>query len=116
MAEKAYSLAVDIVKIHNLLNSIKQYHISKQLLRSGTSICANIEEASAAASRKAFILKLTIASKEARETHFWLKLIRDSKTLEGDIEKMIKRAHELVKLTTASVKTAQLNSMNNNNS
>ena len=59
--------------------------MAKQILRSGTSISANTEEAIGAESKKDFIHKLSIAYKEARETKYWLKLLRDTKILDRDI-------------------------------
>ena len=65
------------IKLYKELTSKKEFIISKQLLRSATSIGANIFEASAASSKKNFINKMTIASKEARETYYWLILLRE---------------------------------------
>jgi four helix bundle protein len=88
--EKSYSFALRIVNAYKYLANNSEYVLSKQLLRSGTSIGANVEEAIGAQSRKDFFMKLTIAYKEARETHFWIRLLRDSKYLEN------KLAHSLL--------------------
>jgi len=64
--------------LYRQMQGQNEYVLSKQLLRAGTSIGANVEEASAAQSRKDFAAKMAISSKEARETHYWLRLIRDS--------------------------------------
>jgi four helix bundle protein len=74
--EKSFELAVSIVRFTRHLEERKEYAISRQLIRSGTSIGANIEEAIGAESRKDFAHKLLIARKEARETRFWLKLLQ----------------------------------------
>ena len=94
---KSYNFAIRIVKSSQYLNSEKrEFVLSKQLLRSGTSIGANIEEAIGGQSRKDFFAKLTIAYKEARETHYWIRLLKDTDYLDeeqftsliGDIEEL----------------------------
>lgn len=83
--------------------------LSKQLLPSGTSIGANIEEAGAAQSKKDFAAKIAIAAKEARETHYWLRLLRDSNYLDMKLaDKLSNDCEELIRLLTAIVKSAQL--------
>jgi len=78
--DKTYKFALDIVILYRQMVRQSEFILSKQLLRSGTSIGANVEEAIAGQSRKDFISKMSIASKEARETNYWLRLIRDSKS------------------------------------
>ena len=79
---KSYAFAVKIVRLHQYLSKEKkEYILSKQLLRSGTSIGANIEEAIGGQSRKDFYAKLTISYKEARETHYWIRLLTDTEYL-----------------------------------
>ena len=76
--EKAYNFAVRIINLYKFLTTEKkEFIISKQILRSGTSIGANVEEAVGGISRRDFISKLSIAYKESRETHYWLRLIHD---------------------------------------
>jgi len=76
---KSYDFALRIVKLYKyLIEQKKEYILSKQILRSGTSIGANIEETVGAQGNKDFLAKLTIAYKEARETNYWIKLLRDS--------------------------------------
>lgn len=76
---KSYAFAVRIVKVYKYLcEEKKEYVLSKQLLRSGTSIGANIEEAIGGQTDKDFFAKLTIAYKEARETHYWIRLLTDT--------------------------------------
>ncbi len=83
-----------------------EFIMSKQLVRSGTSIGANVEEATAAQSRKDFISKMAISSKEARETNYWLRLLRDSNLCEGiDYSELIKESEEIIKILTSIVKT-----------
>ena len=76
---KAYSFALEIVKLYKYLSTEKrEFVLSKQLLKSGTSIGANINEAISSESKKDFVHKLGIALKEARETLYWLNLLKDS--------------------------------------
>ncbi len=83
--EKSYQFSVQIVEVYIVLSKEKkEYVLSKQLLRSGTSIGANVEEAIAGSSVKDFINKLTIANKEARETSYWLNLLMDTGYLKND--------------------------------
>ena len=110
--KKSFEFALTIVDLHRRLNELKLYDLSRQILRSGTSIGANINEAGAAVSRKDFINKMSIASKEARESLFWLKLFQESKEISIDVTEEYKKCLELVKLLTAIVKTSQLNTQN----
>src|SRR5688572_22604585 len=77
--QKSYLFALEIVRLYRHLSSEKkEYVISKQLLKSGTSIGANVNEAISSESKKDFVHKLGIALKEARETLYWLNLLKDS--------------------------------------
>jgi four helix bundle protein len=79
---KSYAFAIKIVNICKFLQAEKkEYILSKQLIRSGTSIGANIEEAIGGQSRKDFFAKLTISYKEARETKYWIRLLTDTNYL-----------------------------------
>jgi len=79
---KSYNFAIRIVELYKDLNVNKrEFILSKQLLRSGTSIEANIEEAIGGQSRKDFYAKLTISYKEARESHYWIRLLKDTNYL-----------------------------------
>ena len=108
---KSYQLALKLVQVAKALQQEhREFVLSRQLLRSGTSIGANVEEATAAQSKKDFIAKMAIASKEARETHYWLRLLRDSNYLDKkQAGELIADCSELIRLLTAIVKTAQLN-------
>jgi len=106
--DKTYQFALDIIKLYLKLREQKEFVLSKQLLRSGTSIGANVEEATAAQSRKDFISKMAIASKEARETHYWLRLFRDSEICEEiDFSDTINNVEEIDKIITAIIKTTE---------
>lgn len=78
IAEKTYQFAIEIVKLTRELISEKEYVLSKQILKSGTSIGANVEEAIGGISKREFRAKMSISYKEARETQYWLKLLRDT--------------------------------------
>lgn len=82
-----------------------------QLLKCGTSIGANVEEAQAGQSKADFISKIAIALKEARETHYWLRLIAEAEILEraGDLDWAMKEAHELMRILGAIASTAKKN-------
>ncbi|MFN8296831.1 MAG: four helix bundle protein [Chitinophagales bacterium] len=81
--KKSFEFSVKIIELYRLLQDQKEFVLSKQLLRSGTSIGANIEEAIAAQSKKDFIAKLSIACKEARETNYWIKLLDATKLVKN---------------------------------
>ena len=98
--EKSYAFALRTVKLCKVLASErKEYVLSKQLLRSGTSVGANIEEANGAQSERDFLSKMSIAYKEARESHYWLRLLRDSDTLTPkEASSILTDCDELLKL------------------
>ena len=76
---KSYDFAIRIVKLYKyLIDKKKEFVLSKQILRSGTSIGANVEEALGGQSRADFISKLAVAYKEARETQYWIRILRDT--------------------------------------
>ncbi|OGF18927.1 four helix bundle protein [Candidatus Falkowbacteria bacterium RIFCSPLOWO2_02_FULL_45_15] len=82
VAIKSYAFALRIVNLYKyLVNEKHEYVLSKQILRSGTAIGANIEEAIGGQSNKDFVSKLSVAYKEARETRYWINLLRDTKYL-----------------------------------
>ena len=105
--DKSFFFAVRIVNLCKLLRTErKEYVLSKQLLRSGTSIGANISEAQNAQSRADFLSKLNIALKETTETKYWLRLLRATDYLtEREAESMLRDCTELEKLLTAIIKT-----------
>lgn len=77
--QKSYAFAVRIVRLSQYLsNEKREFVLSKQVLRSGTSIGANVEEASGGQSKRDFLSKMSIAYKEARETVYWLRLLKDT--------------------------------------
>ena len=111
--EKSYALALRMVKLYKYLTEEKrEFVLSKQILRCGTSIGANIEEAVGAQSEKDFLSKISIGYKEARETKYWLRLLNDSGYLEEeqaqslvqDIEEMLKMLGSIQKTMKQKIK------------
>lgn len=107
--EKSFRFSLEIIGLYKKLSEQKEYVLSKQLLKSATSIGANVNEASAAQTKKDFISKMSIASKEARETLYWLLLLEKSQLVKLDFKPFISQSEELIRLLTAIVKTAQTN-------
>ena len=109
LRDRAYQFALRIVKLSRyLVGEHKEYVLSKQVLRSGTSIGANVEEAFQGESKLDFIHKLSIANKEAFETHYWLRLLRDSKLLTAkQAESMLRECDELQRMLVAAIKTSK---------
>ncbi len=107
---KTFQFSLSIIDLYRLLQQHKEFVISKQLLRSGTSIGANVEEAVAAESRADFTHKMSIASKEARETLYWLRLLHESKlTMNINYQPYIEEVQQIINITTKIVKTAGKN-------
>jgi four helix bundle protein len=107
IADLSFQFAVEVFKICRHLNDKKEFLLSKQLLRSATSIGANIEEASAGQTKKDFIAKMCIASKEARETRYWLRLLKATQTADLDYTPLLDKIETIIKILTKIVKTAQ---------
>jgi four helix bundle protein len=106
--DKSYAFALRIITLARWLRERKEYDLASQVLRAGTGIGANVEEALAGVSRADFIAKMAVASKEARETHYWLRLLRDSKTVPPErITPLSDECLELVRILTAIVKAGQ---------
>ena len=105
--DKSFSFALRIVKLNKYLRKThKEQVISNQILRSGTSIGANMEEADAAQSEKDFFAKTCIAFKEARETRYWLKLLKASEYLPADAaDSIMKDCEEIIKILSSIKKT-----------
>ena len=107
--EKSYAFALRIVKLHKYITeNNKERVISKQLLRCGTSIGANVEEAIGGQSKRDFIAKISISYKEARETEYWLRLLHDSGYLDDNAaESVLSDCRELLKLLGSILKTSK---------
>ncbi len=104
---KSYDFAIKVVKLYRFLSEEKrEYVLSKQLLRSGTSIGANIEEGIGGQSDRDFFAKLNIAYKEARETHYWLRLLRDTGYLTNDeVKTYIEDCEEVLRILGSIIRT-----------
>ena len=104
---KSYAFAVKIVTVYkHLCENKKEYVLSKQLLRSGTSIGANVEQAIGGQSEKDFFAKLTIAYKEARETNYWVRLLTDTEFItKEESESLLFDIEELLKIIGSIQKT-----------
>ena len=107
--QKSFDFALTIIDLYRKLADKHEYVLSKQILRSGTSIGANVEESQAGISKRDFINKMSIASKEARETRYWLRLLDKSQFITYDYSKYLSDVNELIKMLTAIVKTSQKN-------
>ena len=108
---KSKAFALRIVKLYRHLKVRRESVIAKQVLRSGTSVGANITEGRFAQSHADFISKYAIALKEAAETLYWLEILRDGEFLPADdaFNSLYAECEELIRLLTASLKTAQRN-------
>ena len=106
--EKSFDFAIRIVNLSNYLKDTKkEYTLSKQLLRAGTSIGANISEAQRGQSKADFAAKMSIASKEAYETEYWLRLLyRTNYLSEDEFQSIHKDILEIISLLMAICKTA----------
>lgn len=107
--EKSFNFALSIIDLYKKLTKEKEYILSKQLLRSATSIGANVEEAIAGQTIRDFIAKMSIASKESRETGYWLRLLQASNLVNLSYEKYLSEINDIVNILTAIVKTSQSN-------
>ena len=107
--DKTYKFALRIVKLYKyLVDEKKEFVLSKQVLRSGTSVGANSEEGSAGQSKKDFIAKYSIALKEARETHYWIRLLKDSDYLEKKIAtSLLDDCNEILAILTSILRSAR---------
>ena len=106
---KSKAFALRVVRLYKYLRERKESVIAKQMLRSGTSIGSNIAESRYAQSKSDFASKLHIALKEAAETEYWLELLKDGELVESSpaFASLCVDCIELIKLLTASVKTAK---------
>ena len=108
IVEKSFQFALRIMEFCELLEEQKKYVISRQLLKSGTSVGANVREGQGAESRADFIHKLKIAIKEAEETEYWLLLCKHSKSYPFD-ETLLIENKEILKILNSIITTAKKN-------
>ena len=104
---KTFDFALSVVNLFIELKKENEFIISKQILRSATSIGANVEEAIAAQSRKDFIHKMSIASKEARETKYWLRLLDKSNLTTISMSNYLIEIEHVLNIITKIIKTSQ---------
>ena len=109
--EKSFAFAVHIVKLYQyLISEKKEFVLSKQLLRSGTSVGALVREAEHAETKKDFVHKMAIAQKEINETIYWLELLQSTEYLTNEqFESINTDAIEIIKLITSIIKTTKTN-------
>ncbi|MBR4488224.1 MAG: four helix bundle protein [Bacteroidales bacterium] len=113
LREKSYAFAIRAINLAKFLREEKkEYILSKQIVRCGTSIGANIEEASGAQSNNDFIAKLHISLKEAKETHYWVRLLRDTEYISKEqAQSLIEDIDEVITILTRSLKTIKSNNV-----
>jgi four helix bundle protein len=105
--DESYAFALEVMRIAKLMREQKEYDLASQFWRAGTSIGANVEEAQAAQSRADFRSKMSIASKEARESHYWLRLSRDADVLQPtEILPAIEHIERIIRILTSIVKSS----------
>lgn len=102
-----FDFSIQIIELYKLLIKQNEYVLSKQLLRSATGIGANVEEANAAQTKKEFTQRMSIASKEAREAKYWLRLLDKSQIIKYDYTEYLKKIEHIINILTKIVKTSQ---------
>ncbi len=109
--ERTFEFSIEIIKLVQILpHNTAGFELGKQILRSGTSIGANVEEATGARSKKEFTNCMNIAKKEARETNYWLRLIQASKLVnDSKIQFLLDEVVIILKILTSIVKTSETN-------
>ena len=111
IVDKSFDYALKIIELYKLLVSEKkEYVLSKQLLRSGTSVGANVREAVVSQSKKEFIAKLNISLKEIHEAQYWLLLLSKSKYI-TEQQSMMAETDEIIRIITSILKTSNENSL-----
>lgn len=111
VVKKSFSFALNTIKIYKYLSSKNEYILSKQLLRSGTSIGANVREAIDGQSKRDFLSKMNISLKEAKETEYWIELLLESEYLSkiehsyylNECKELCRILNSIVKSTKASL-------------
>ena len=111
LKDYSFAFAVRSIRLYkHLVDKKKEFVLSRQLLRSGTSIGASVEEANQVESKSDFIHKLSIANKEANETQYWLRLLKDAEILEEKLAaSFLADISEILKLLTAIIKKSKAN-------
>lgn len=107
IAELTFDFSLQVIALYKILVQQNEYVLSKQLLRSATSIGANVQEATAAQTKRDFITKMSIASKEARESKYWLRLLDKSQVVKHSYIDYLVKIEYIINILTKIVKTAQ---------
>ncbi len=108
IAEKSFGFSIRIVDLCRKQNfKTMEFELFRQLIKSGTSIGANVEEALAGQSKKDFIAKMSIAAKEAREANYWLRLLHANKIIDNN--ELTEESLELIKILSSIIKTSKEN-------
>ncbi|MFQ6678812.1 MAG: four helix bundle protein [Fidelibacterota bacterium] len=109
MLEQTFESSLEIIELTRYLKLKKEFIMSNQLLKCGTSIGANVSEAQAAQTGKDFVAKMAIAAKEAREAEYWIRLLDKSNILGKYQHKLLlyEKINSIIKMLTSIVKTAQ---------
>jgi four helix bundle protein len=107
--EKSFQFALQIINLYQQLQLEKEFIISKQLLKSGTSIGANVSESESAQSKADFKHKLAIAAKEARETKYWLSLLQKSTLTKISVDNYLIDIETIIRILTSIIKTLASN-------
>lgn len=110
--DKSLAFWIEMITLYKFLTKNNEFIISKQLLRSGTSIWANITESKFWSSKKDFINKLTIALKEANETLYWLTLLQKSNMFDKEYQEYIKEANSIIWILVRIINTTKKNMLN----
>lgn len=106
---KSIEFSINLLGLYKELLRNQEYIISKQLLRAGTSIGANIQEATSAQSRRDFINKMSIAAKEAKETRYWLIILSEGKVINYNFLNLLNDIEEIIKILSKIIITAKNN-------
>jgi four helix bundle protein len=104
---KTFEFSLSIICLYKLLVSHNEYIISNQILKSATSIGANVQEAIAAYSKRDFLHKIIISHKEARETHYWILLLNRSKLFDNDYTDYLNKIDEILRILVRIIKTTK---------
>ncbi len=107
--EKSFDFSLNVIQLYKELTKNKEFIISKQLLRSGTSIWANLIESNSWESKKDFLHKISISLKEAQESLYRLQLLERSKLVDINYSKYLKDINEIIAILTKIIKTTKQN-------
>lgn len=106
--EKSFRFAIDVIMVYKALCEDREYVLSKQLLRSGTSVGANVKEALRGQSKRDFLSKMNIALKEANETEYWIELLFETNYLNrNDNKELLRNCKEICRILNSIVKSTR---------